>query len=39
MIMTGWDCVEVLTSSEPKITLERKVECLIGTLANPLLNS
>ena len=39
MIMTGWDCVEVLTSSEPKVTLERKVERHAGPMSNPILNS
>ena len=38
MIMTGWDCVEVLTSSEPKVTLESKVECHKGALSNSVLD-
>lgn len=39
MIMTGWDCVEVLTSSEPKVTLESKVTSHRGPLANHILDS
>lgn len=39
MIMTGWDCIEVLTSSEPKVTLESKVESRTGPLANPIFDS
>jgi len=39
MIMTGWDCVEVLTISEPKVSLESKVESHTGPLANPLMDS
>ena len=39
MIMTGWDCVEVLTSSAPKVTLESKVERHAGPMSNPILNS
>ena len=35
MIMTGWDCVEVLTLDEPKVTLESKVKSRTGPLLNP----
>ena len=39
MIMTGWDCVEVLTSTEPIVTLECKVESHTGPLSNPILDN
>lgn len=38
LIMTGWDCVEVLTSSEPIIELEKNVERQDGVLPNEQLN-
>lgn len=39
MIMTGWDCVEVLTGTEPKVILESKVESYKGHMPNPILDS
>jgi len=39
MVMTGWDCVEVLTIDEPRVTIESKVESHAGPLSNPILNS
>lgn len=39
MIVTGWDCVEVLTTTEPTVTLESKVESHTGPLDKPKLNT
>ena len=39
VVMTGWDCVEVLTQSEPRIVFESKVEPKLGSLPNPILDA
>jgi len=38
VIMTGWDCVEVLSQTEPRIVFESKVEPQKGLLPNPILD-
>lgn len=38
VIMTGWDCVEVLSQSEPQIVLESKLEPKAGSLPDPILD-
>jgi len=39
VIMTGWDCVEVLSINEPRVVFESQVEPQEGPLPNPFLDA